>query len=77
MKLHPDKKPFRVLRKWKDADATYVQYEADFWHGPTGEPDDQTGYETVKSTVNSKHWRNAVSRSVSYWPQLSKELGVS
>ena len=77
MKLHPDKKPFRVLRKWKDGGTTFVEYEADFWRGPTGEPGEPIGYETIRSTVNSRFWRNSVSRSSSYWPQLAKELGVS
>ena len=77
MKLHPDKKPFKVIRKWKDDGITFVEYEADFWHGPTGDPDDLVGYQTIRSTVNSQFWRNSVSRSVSYWSQLSKELGIS
>lgn len=77
MRLHPDKKPFRVLRKWKDGRVTFVEYEADFWHGPTGEPNEQVGYETVRGTVNSQFWRNSISRSVSFWPKLAKELGVA
>lgn len=76
MKLHRDKKPFRVLKKWSEDGITYVQYEADFWHGPDI-PEDRGGYETIKSTVSSKFWRNSVSRSVSFWPELSKQLGVT
>jgi hypothetical protein len=75
MSLHPNKKPFRVLRSWNDNGNRHVEYEADFWEGPTGD-DTPVGYCTVRSTVSARTVRNDCSPSVSYWPDLKKALGV-
>jgi hypothetical protein len=29
-----DKRPFAVIRKWRDRDVKFVEYDADFWEGP-------------------------------------------
>lgn len=75
--LHPDKKPFRILRKWtQEIDGKpvrHVEYEADFWEGghEIGSPQ---GYYTVKLTADALFVRHTVSPSVSFWPQLERAL---
>ena len=28
------KRPFAVIRKWRNGDVKFAEYEADFWEGP-------------------------------------------
>lgn len=78
MSLHPDKKPFRILRRWTALIAgmpvKHVEYEADLWVGPDS-PGGPMGYQTVRSIVNAANVRTYVAPSVSFWPELSKALG--
>lgn len=72
MALHPDKRPFKVVRKFKADVMTYergeprivkdvqhVEYEADFWEAPDGSSN-PVGYRTIRATVNELDWSSRV-----------------
>lgn len=88
MSLHPDKKPFRILRKWRAdvfviknrapftySNVPHVEYESDFWEGPDGSGN-PTGYRTARSVVNAVLWRNSLSPNASFCSELLRALGV-
>lgn len=71
MSLHPQKRPFRIIRRWTEAGVKHVEYEADFWEGPV-EAGGVGGYRTIRATVNEHNVRAFVSPSVSFWSELQR-----
>lgn len=70
MSLHPNRKPFRVLRKHKDG----VDVEFDTWEGPT-EPGGAMGWKTSRAVNLTKdNVRIQFAPSVSFWSELMKAL---
>jgi len=73
MSLHPNKRPFRIIRRWTDAKVKHAEYEADVWEGPV-EAGGACGYRTIRATVNERNVRATVSPSVSFWSELQRAL---
>jgi hypothetical protein len=70
MSLHPDKKPFRVIRRFNEQGVKHVELEADFWEGPDGSGN-ETGYRTRRWVENAKTHRPS---TCSFAGELAKAL---
>lgn len=68
--LHPEKRPFRIVRKFKKDGVPLVEYEADFFEGPA-EPDAAFGYRTIRSVVSKASLAVTVSPTVSFYSRLA------
>lgn len=70
MSLHPDRKPFRVLRKHKDG----ADVENDVWEGPSA-PGEPAGWRTVRTlNVTKANVGQHFAPSVSFHAELMKAI---